>query len=231
MNIYELIEYRCDSPGQEAACSAWLTDVVAPVMKRAGVRQVGLFEPRGGDAEGARRLWVLAVHDSMEMCLASRRQMLADPAWAGAPADPSSPDARMYDEVTLSLLRAFASMPDLETPEPASERRYQLRIYESPTVETGQRKIDMFQSGGEIDIFRRVGLAPVFFAEAIAGPRLPNLTYMLSFPDKAAQRAAWGTFIADPAWEALIARPELRDEVIIRNITNIELAALPGSDV
>ena len=227
MNTYELIEYRSASMAARHACASWLQNTQAPVMKRAGVGCVGLFEP----CDETPSLWVLAVHGSMQACIQARVQMLQDPAWVGAPADASVPAEPLYEEAVVSLLQAFPSMPAPELPVAALGRRYQLRIYESPTVEAGQRKIRMFESGGEIDIFRRVGLDPVFFGMALAGPRLPNLTYMLSFKDQTAQRAAWGRFIEDPAWKALSGRPELKDAVIIRNITNIELAALPGSDI
>ena len=42
------------------------------------------------------------------------------------------------------------------------------------------RKVEMFHSG-EFEIFKNAGCNPVFFANALAGSRLPSLTYMLSF--------------------------------------------------
>jgi len=43
-------------------------------------------------------------------------------------------------------------------------------------------KVQMFHSG-EFEIFRNAGFHMVFFGDTLAGPRLPNLTYMLSFAD------------------------------------------------
>ena len=80
-----------------------------------------------------------------------------------------------------SLLVAFKGMPHVETPIKSPDRIFQLRIYESPSEMTGQKKIEMFNDAGEIAIFRRVGLHPVFFGETVVGSKMPNLTYMLSF--------------------------------------------------
>lgn len=73
---------------------------------------------------------------------------------------------------------------------------------------------------GEIDIFRRVGPKPVFLGEAIAGTRMPNLTYLLAFNDDKARTDAWGKFGGDPDWKKLRAIPEYEDKKIVSRITN-----------
>ena len=40
----------------------------------------------------------------------------------------------------------------------------------------------MFDTG-ELELFRRTGLTPVFFGETHIGPTLPNLIYLLVFPE------------------------------------------------
>ncbi len=225
MNCYELIEYRCGSTDRKESCEKYLQEVAAPAMNRAGVSRVGLFDP--GEATS---LYVLAVHASFAAFAENRGRLLEDTDYAGMPADPASIDPRNFDEAVSSIMLAFPGMPDIASPEPAPDRRYQLRIYESPTPEAGKRKIEMFHAG-EMEIFRRVGLDAVFFAEALSGPRLPNLTYMLSFPDRDAQRAAWTAFVEDPEWKRLSGEAHYADAVIIRDIANIELTALPGSQI
>ncbi|MBC8116644.1 MAG: NIPSNAP family protein, partial [Candidatus Saccharimonas sp.] len=84
---------------------------------------------------------------------------------------------------------------------------------------TARKKIEMFNQG-ELSIFRRVGLTPVFFGEALVGARLPNLTYLLAFPDETARTAAWNTFRNDPEWKTLRAIPEYEDKRIVSKITN-----------
>ena len=46
----------------------------------------------------------------------------------------------------------------------------------------------------------------------MVGAAMPNLTYMLAFPDEAARKAAWDTFKADPEWLKLRTMPEYADE-------------------
>src|SRR6185295_14882583 len=111
-----------------------------------------------------------------------------------------------YVRVDSSLLVAFDEFPRLEKPA-AGPRIFELRTYESPTEAGHLRKVEMFGRMGEIAIFRRCGLAPVFFARNVVGARLPALTYMLAFPDMAAREKAWAAFRADPAWQKLRATP------------------------
>jgi len=57
--------------------------------------------------------------------------------------------------------------------------------------------------------FQRVGLTPSL-RRTLIGPRRPNLTYMLVFPDDAARTAAWHSFGGDDAWKKLKAIPNTR---------------------
>ena len=49
---------------------------------------------------------------------------------------------------------------------------------------------------GEIAIFRKVGMIPVFFGEALAGGNLPQLTYLLAYDDMAARDKSWAALVA-----------------------------------
>ncbi len=132
------------------------------------------------------------------------------------------------EAIDTSLVRTFDWLPQIERRFSDAARRYQLRIYEHPHVAAGVTKAEMFETE-EVAIFRRVGLHPVFFGKAVAGPELPNLTYLLGFEDADARRSAWKTFIADPAWKRLSAISRFSDELLFRRITNLDLAPLPGS--
>jgi hypothetical protein len=103
-----------------------------------------------------------------------------------------------------------------------------LRTYESQSYYTLARKVGMFNNG-EMQIFERLKMRPVFFGETIVGPRQPNLTYMLSFDDLAARESLWHDFGSDPAWKALSGHPELMDPEIVANISNVILRPLAFS--
>jgi len=69
-------------------------------------------------------------------------------------------------------------------------------------------------------------------ADALIGPRLPHLTYMLSFPDMAALETTWEKFGADPDWKKLSADPRYRlDPPTVSNITSLVLRPLGYSQV
>jgi len=129
-----------------------------------------------------------------------------------------------------ALMVAFSAIPQLETPITKPGRIFQLRIYESPSIKTGQKKIEMF-STAELEIFRKTGLHPVFFGETLSGAGMPNLTYMLVFNDMQEQQQNWRRFGGDPDWKKLRAIPEYADKRILCNITNIFLKPADCSQI
>jgi hypothetical protein len=84
---------------------------------------------------------------------------------------------------------------------------------------------------GEIDIFRRTGLKPVFFGETVIGAKMSNLTYMLVFDDMATRDKNWGTFVADPEWKKLSTTPGYTNPEILTNITNVFLRPTAYSQI
>jgi hypothetical protein len=120
-------------------------------------------------------------------------------------------------------------------PEPTVEaarapRIFEMRTYESQSFAALRRKVGMFNDG-EAKIFERLGFRPVFFGETVAGPRQPNLTYMLSYDSLAAHDELWSAFGKDSAWRSLSSQPGLSDAEIVANISNVILRALPFSRV
>jgi len=64
----------------------------------------------------------------------------------------------------------------------------------------------MFNSG-EIALFRRTGLTPVFFGEGPDRFAIAESTYLLTYPDMAAREKGWDTFRNDPEWKKLSTTP------------------------
>jgi hypothetical protein len=60
---------------------------------------------------------------------------------------------------------------------------------------------------------------------------MPNLTYMLVFPDNAAHDAAWKAFGGDQEWHKYSGMPEYSDKEIVSKITNKILAPAPYSQI
>ena len=208
--------------------AAFYRDAAIPALNRAGVDTVGLFRPE----EEVGPLYVILRHASAQSLLESTAKLLADTAFLeqGAEVLNAPADKPAYARMESSILLAFTRHPQLAHPSMVPGRVLQLRIYESPSVKTGQKKIEMFNTA-EIAIFKKTGLNPVFFGEAIAGGKMPNLTYMLGFDTLEDQKAAWDCFRQDPDWLALRAWPEYNDKAILCGITNILLRPMEGSQI
>ena len=226
-DYYELRQYRVDTEDQVSGLQAYLRDAEIPALNRVDISPVGVFLP----VEGISPIHVLRRSQSLESLAMATERLLGDDEYRKAAASflDAPSEAPAYARIESALLVAFGGMPEMERPTDVPGRVLQLRIYESPSVTTGRKKIEMFDTA-EIGIFRKAGLTPVFFGETLIGGKMPNLTYMLMFESREAQDAAWQRFLADPDWLELRARPEYPDKIVC-GITNILLTPAEGSQV
>jgi hypothetical protein len=99
---------------------------------------------------------------------------------------------------SLSLLAATDySEPITNASE--QQRIFEMRVYQAPSEWQLNGVHERF-AGPEIPIFHRCGIHPVLYATTIAGPQMPNLTYLTPFESLAAREAAWTKFQGDPEW-------------------------------
>jgi hypothetical protein len=217
-DFYELRQYSLKT-AKQPLLDDYLGKAFIPAIARLGSGPVGVFtEPVGADDVA---VFVLIVHPSAEKVATLSTRLAADAAYqksaaaylAAVAADP------VYARIESSLLRGIAGMPKLAKPDASKPRLLNLRIYESHNERAAAKKIEMFNQH-ELAIFRRVGLTPVFFGETLLGSRMPNLTYMLVFPDGEGRKQAWSRFGGDADWKALKAIPEYADKEIVSKITN-----------
>jgi len=231
--VLELCRYqlRNGADNQSQRVNEYLEKIWLPAVQRAGAGPTGCFG--SVIAEHTPFVLALASYASLAALEAAQEKMAADEGFRHAEASFFGSPGLAFERAEVSLLRAFAAMPSVEVP--SSEGRqtariFELRTYESSNPVTLARKIRMFAEG-EIAIFRRTGLQPVFFGETIAGPRMPNLTYMLAFDDLAARDRNWRTFVGDPAWDKLRKQPGYADSEIVSNISNSILRPMPFSAI
>jgi hypothetical protein len=227
----ELRRYHLLPGAKQRAFIAFIGDVAIPAMNRAGVSRVGAFTVVYG--ENAPSLLLVLAHPTLDSVETLRERIGADTEYARAGA--TFLDAPLSDPTFVraehSLLRGIMAMPGVEPSAgagTAAPRIVELRTYESHSARAASNKVAMFNAG-EIPIFRRVGLNPVFFGETMFGTKMPSLTYMLGFRDMAARDAAWAAFGADPDWKKLSADPQYRDNVSA--ITDIILRPTPYSQL
>lgn len=211
----ELRRYHLLPGAKQRAFISFVGDAAIPAMNRAGVAKVGAFTVVYG--ENAPSLLLVLAHPSLESVVTLRDRLAADAVYARTGA--AVLDAPLSDpafvRVESTLLRAFAAMPTLETSAATGTTKphiFELRTYESHSDRAALNKLAMFNAG-EIPIFRRTGLTPIFFGETIIGDKMPSLTYMLTFTDMAARDSAWAAFGQDPDWKVLVGDPQYRDNV------------------
>ncbi len=223
-------QLRNSADGQGQRTNDYIRQSFMPAVGRAGGKVHGVFS--NFIAPNGPFVLVLSSFDSMAAMDAALQKMAADKPYQKELAALDGKGGLSYVRVETTMLRAFGSMPAVEYPGVDSAkpgRVFELRRYESNSPVTLQKKIGMFEAGGEIGIFRRVGITPVFFGEAIAGADLPNLTYLVVYENLAARDKAWTAFLADPEWLKLRGTPGLSDAEIVSNISNVLLRPAPYS--
>jgi hypothetical protein len=215
--------------GQSKRVADYLEGGLFPAVTRAGAKPVAAFSNLiGPDGPSLFSIVQYASLGAMQDVLA---KLAADTAHEKASQALAAGSGMPFVTMESSLLHSLAVMPEAAIPGDAasrSSRVFELRIYESQSMAARVKKAAMF-NGGEIGVFQRLGMRPVFIGESIVGPRQPNITYMLSFDSLAEREKLWSAFGSDPEWKKLSAPPELKDAQIVANISNIMLRPLPFS--
>jgi hypothetical protein len=201
-----------------------------PALNRLGSKNVGVFKEL--KPEGQTKIFALIPFASLDDFLKVEEKLVKDAAYqqAGAAYLTAPATEPAYDRIESSLLKAFVHIPKMEVP-PNKPRIFELRRYESASETAGKKKIEMFNEAGEIDIFKRVGMTPVFFGETLIGGMRPNLTYMLTFDDMDEHDRNWKTFGSDPEWKKISSMPEYANAKIVSRITRTFLVPTSFSQV
>lgn len=231
--FYQLRKYHMQTGPQTKITDSYMEEALVPALNRLGIAPVGAFMVNFGPDTPT--LYLLLPSTNVELLatvdlrLAQDAEFmkLAEPFWSAPAAAPP------FLRVESSLLAAFEGWPKL-TPPPGSathaKRIFQIRMYESPTYGAHVRKVEMFHHG-EFEIFQNAGFGQVFYGDTLIGSHMPNLTYMLSFPDMNAMNARWDVFRNDPAWKKLSSSPRYGYEAIVSNITNLILTPTGYSQI
>jgi NIPSNAP protein len=227
---YELRVYHLKNDTQQKLVEDYFRTAAIPALNRLGSKTIGVFTEM--EPQGQTKIYVIIPFGSIEDFIKVQERLPNDEGYkkaADAYLNATATDPA-YERIQSSLLRAFAGMPKLEAP-PRNPRIFELRRYESASESAGKKKIEMFNDVGEISIFRRVGLTPVFFGETLVGEMRPNLTYMITYDDKAEHDRNWKIFGSDPEWQKIRAIPEYADAKIVSKITSTFLIPASFSQV
>jgi hypothetical protein len=230
---YELRKYRLAAGPQTKLAEDYVGNALIPALNRLGLAPVGAFYLTIGPETPT--LYLLIPGSNLQALVTAELELAkdtvflkaAEPFWNAPAIQPA------FERVESSLMIAFEGWPKL-TPPPAAARQgkriFQLRTYESPSNQDHVRKVEMFHHG-EFEIFARAGFGQVFYGDSLIGPRLPNLTYMLTFTELADLDAKWQRFTTDPEWIKLKSDPRYAFEQIVSNISNLILTPTAFSQI
>jgi hypothetical protein len=230
---YELRKYQLQQGPQAKLLQSYLADALIPALNRIGFSPIGVFNLDIGPETPA--VYLLIPSTTLESLVTAELQLAKDeefmkaaaPFWNAPAAEPA------FTRIESSLMVAFEGWPRLVVPPVTAnhgKRVFQLRTYESPSNQDHVRKVEMFQSG-EFEVFQRAGFWQVFYGDTLIGHRLPQLTYMISFPDISEIDVKWDAFRSDPQWKKLSSLPIYSSEAIVGNISNLVLRPASFSQI
>jgi hypothetical protein len=203
--ILELRTYTLVGPEAEAKLDEYLEKALIPALHRQGLGPIGAFD-QAADGDEV-QVMLLIAGPSTEAVTGASSKLSSDADYLAAAADYLSTPAKqpVIKRVHSELLRSFDCWPQAtisSQKEAGKPRLFELRIYESPTEQLGDLKVEMFNAG-EVPIFLDCAITPVFMGQALIGDKLPSLTYMTVYDDDASRKEAWNAFRVHPDWKVL----------------------------
>jgi hypothetical protein len=187
-----------------------------------GVYNIGVFKPVETDTAAGRMVYVFIPYKTSEQYFSIITALENDKVYSEAgkeflDAPYNDPPFTRYESV---FMKAFSYMPEMKIPSyntPRNERIYELRSYESATIEKARKKIHMFNEGGEMLIFEKIGANAVFYAQVLFGSLKPRLMYMTTYADMKSHDEHWAAFRAHPDWKTLSSKDEYKNTVTKAN--------------
>jgi hypothetical protein len=215
---FQLKIYHYSSGEQEALIDKYLQSRFIPALHTSGLSNIGVFKAIGNDTAADKKMYIFIPFSSLRQwekysleSANKEKTAIGSDEYMNAASDKPA-----FTRIENIFLKAFELMPAI-TPSkltgPKSERVYELRSYESASEKLYRNKVKMFNQGGEINIFSRLGFNAVFYSEVIFGSKMPNLMYMTSFENMQSREDHWKAFSDDPAWKTLSALPEYQKNV------------------
>lgn len=234
-DFYQVKVYSLKNNEQIAAVDQFLKNAYLPALHRAGINKVGVFKPVANDTAQVKKIYVFIPFSSLKQWENLQERIGKDVAYQSASTEyiNAAPDNKPFERIESILLEAFPMHTHFELPglkNQLSERVYELRSYESPTEHLHTIKVKMFNEGGEIDLFKKLGFNAVFYARVLSGSKMPNLMYMTTFENIADRDAHWKAFSSSPEWKALTAMPEYENKVSVSHIDSILMHPADYSD-
>jgi hypothetical protein len=220
---YRLSVYHFKDSQQEKMLDQYFSGALLPALHRMHIVTAGVFKALANDTALDKKIYVLIPFNSARKVQQLNDDLQKDKNYQAASQEYANAvfSAPPYTRIETIILYAFPLAPRLHLPglkSAKNERVYELRSYESATDKLFQSKVNMFNDGDEIGLFKRLGFNAVFYSEVIAGPRMPNLMYMTTFENMDDREKHWKAFSDDAQWKKLSGLPEYQHNVIHADI-------------
>ncbi|TDE02718.1 NIPSNAP family protein [Flavobacterium sandaracinum] len=221
---YQIKTYIFKTEQQEQTTELYLKEAYLPGLKKLGIKDIGVFKTITNNKDTLKKIIVIIPFSNLEEFLNLDKKLAKDKSYklAGAPYLNAIHQQPPYLRIESVLLKAFSDHPLLKKPVLNSIRNhrvYELRSYESATETIYANKVDMFNGGGEIKLFDKLGFNAVFYGEVLSGAKMPNLMYLTTFADMASREAHWKSFTAAPEWKEMSSLPKYQNNVSHIDIT------------
>src|SRR5450432_386250 len=209
---YTLSIYHFKDSMQEKALDHYFSDALLPALHRMKIVSAGVFKSLANDTVSDKKIYVFIPFNSAEEARQLNEKLQKDNAYQASGAEYinavfSTPP---YTRIETIMLYAFPMAPRMQLPglrSAKNERVYFFCSDEGATEKIFQNKVNMFNEGDEIGLFKRLGFNAVFYSEVIAGSRMPNLMYMTTFDNMEEREKHWKAFSDDAQWKKLTSMP------------------------
>jgi hypothetical protein len=233
--IFEMRVYKMKTVEQIRATDDYLENGYLPALHRMGIKNIGVFKPLSNDTALIKQIIVIVPYISLDVWNRTKSNIETDPTYPNySKAFADADTAHLpYIRMESTIMEAF---PDQQKIIPTTlksnpDALYELRSYESPTEELHRVKVDMFNAGGEIILFKRLDFQAVFYANVLSGSRMPNLVYMVVFENMASHDQHWKEFGASKEWKTISVDPKYRNNISVSHIDSIMMHRTAYSDL
>jgi hypothetical protein len=211
---YQIKIYHFKGKAQEERIDSFLQHAYLPAMRRAGLKELGVFKPISQDIND-QLIYVFIPFRKLQQVESTRKVLENGKQYQQDGKDYLNAlyNDPPYSRIESMLLKALSSMPKPAIPSlnaPKNERFYELRSYESATENYALNKIEMFNVA-EVSIFQKLNFNAVFYGQVISGSKMPNLMYMTTFNNKTDRDKHWAAFT--PEYSKVKSLPEYQNNV------------------